>query len=321
MKLIVQIPCFNEEETLPETLGDLPESIPGIDAIETLIIDDGSTDATIQVAKNAGADHVVPLGRNRGLATAFSVGLTTALSLGADVIVNTDGDHQYKGTNIPKLIDPILAGKADMVVGDRKVDTIRHFSRAKKALQRWGSWVVRWISGTQVADATSGFRAFSREGALRLQVFSNYTYTLETIIQAGKKGLAVESVPIETNEKKRDSRLISSTADYVFRSAVTILRIFLLYEPLKIFTWISIVPLSLGSILFARYLYFFSVGEGEGHLQSFIAASILVLLAFQVFLLGLLAELIGRTRLLAEEAIYMLRRREVEESLSVSDKS
>lgn len=310
MKLIIQIPCYNEEETLPATLEDLPRSIAGVDQIETLIIDDGSTDRTIQVAEEHGVDHILRVGRNRGLANAFFTGLQGALALGADIIVNTDGDHQYQGRGVPDLLEPILAGRAEMVIGDRRVETIAHFSRAKKILQKVGSRVVSWISGTDVADATSGFRALTREAALRMQLFSSYTYTLETIIQAGKKGIAVQSVPIETNEKRRESRLIRSTGDYVMRSAVTILRIFLLYEPLKIFTWISLVPTLLGTALFVRYGYFFVIGEGAGHLQSFIIASILILLAFQVFLLGLLAELIGRTRLLAEESLYMLRKGE-----------
>lgn len=310
MKLIIQIPCFNEEQTLPETIGDLPDSIRGVDTIETLIIDDGSTDRTVDVARELGVDQIVKLPRNRGLAYAFAAGLQESLRLGADVIVNTDGDHQYKGEGIKDLVLPILEGEADLVIGDRRVETIAHFSWMKKRLQKVGSRIVRWISGTDVADATSGFRAFSREAALRLQVFSTYTYTLETIIQAGKKGLAVASVPVLTNERKRESRLIRSTADYVRRSAITILRIFLLYEPLRVFTWISLLPLIAALVLFVRYGFFVFQGEGAGHVQSFVIASISLLLSFQVFLLGLLAELIGRVRLLSEETLYMLRKKE-----------
>lgn len=310
MKLIIQIPCFNEEQTLPETIGDLPDSIRGVDTIETLIIDDGSTDRTVDVARELGVDQIVKLPRNRGLAYAFAAGLQESLRLGADVIVNTDGDHQYKGEGIKDLVLPILEGEADLVIGDRRVETIAHFSWMKKRLQKVGSRIVRWISGTDVADATSGFRAFSREAALRLQVFSTYTYTLETIIQAGKKGLAVASVPVLTNERKRESRLIRSTADYVRRSAITILRIFLLYEPLRVFTWISLLPLIAALVLFVRYGFFVLQGEGAGHVQSFVIASISLLLSFQVFLLGLLAELIGRVRLLSEETLYMLRKKE-----------
>jgi len=304
MKLIIQIPCFNEEQTLPRTLADLPQAIDGIDAIETLIIDDGSTDRTFEIAEQHGVDHIVRLPRNRGLAHAFSAGLEACLDRGADIIVNTDGDHQYQGAGIQLLVAPILDGRADMVVGDRRVDTIRHFSPVKKFLQKRGSAVVRWISDTSVIDTTSGFRAFSREAAQRLMIFSNYTYTLETIIQAGKKGLTVESVPVVTNELTRESRLIRSTSSYVLRSAATIMRIFLMYEPLRVFSYLSLLPLLAGLALFTRYAYFFAIGEGGGHVQSFIVASVLLLLAFQVFLLGLLAELIGRNRRILEETLY-----------------
>ncbi|MGA9533135.1 MAG: glycosyltransferase family 2 protein, partial [Anaerolineales bacterium] len=296
MRLIIQIPCFNEESTLPRTLSDLPASVDGVDEIQVLVIDDGSTDGTIQVAKDLGVDHILALQRNRGLANAFSEGLKRSLVLGADIIVNTDGDHQYRGEDIPRIVAPIVNRHADMVVGDRQVDTIPHFSMAKRRLQKLGSWIVRWSSGTEVVDATSGFRAISRECALRMTIFSSYTYTLETIIQAGKKGLRVISIPVTTNEKLRESRLIRSTGRYVARSAVTIMRIFLMYEPLKVFASLSLVPLGMGLILFARYLFYFWGGEGSGHVQSFVAASILVLLAFQVFLLGLLADLIARNR-------------------------
>jgi len=304
MKLIIQIPCFNEEQTLPRTLADLPQAIDGIDTIETLIIDDGSTDRTLEIAKQHGVDHIVRLPRNRGLAHAFSAGLEACLDRGADIIVNTDGDHQYQGAGIQLLVAPILDGRADMVVGDRRVEAIPHFSPIKKFLQKRGSAVVRWISDTSVIDTTSGFRAFSREAAQRLMIFSNYTYTLETIIQAGKKGLTVESVPVVTNELTRESRLIRSTASYVLRSAATIMRIFLMYEPLRVFSYLSLVPLLAGLALFARYAYFFAIGEGGGHVQSFIVASVLLLLAFQVFLLGLLADLIGRNRRILEESLY-----------------
>lgn len=308
MKLIIQVPCYNEEETLPSTLSDLPSSIPGIDTIEVLVVDDGSMDDTAHVAREHGADHVLSLPVNRGLANAFAEGLKQSLALGADFIVNTDGDHQYPGGEIPRIVAPVVEGTADMVIGDRQVDTIAHFSREKRMLQKAGSWVVRWISGTQVIDATSGFRAISRDCALRLTVFSSYTYTLETIIQAGKKGMHVISVPISTNEKLRESRLIRSTGRYVVRSAVTMMRIFLMYEPLKVFASLSLLPFGSGLALFARYLFYFWSGEGAGHVQSFVAASILVVLAFQVFLLGLLADLIARNRRLNEEATYLLRR-------------
>jgi len=308
MKLVIQIPCFNEAETLGRTVRDLPRELPGFTSVELLVIDDGSTDGTAKLARELGVDHVISLPRNRGLAAAFATGLSRALELGADVILNTDGDHQYRGDSIPALVEPILRGEADMVVGDRQVKRIAHFSGTKKLLQRLGSWAVRWVSGTEVIDATSGFRALSREAALRLTVFSTYTYTLDTIIQAGKKGLTVVSVPVETNDRLRESRLIRSIPRYVVRSAVTILRIFLMYEPLRVFTILSLVPGLLGGILLIRYLYFFSIGEGSGHIQSVVAGAALGILAFQVFLLGLLSDLIARNRRLIEDATLMLRR-------------
>ena len=308
MKLVIQIPCFNEAETLGRTVRDLPRELPGFTSVELLVIDDGSTDGTAELARGLGVEHVISLPRNRGLAAAFATGLNRALELGADVILNTDGDHQYRGDSIPALVEPILRGEADMVVGDRQVKRIAHFSGTKKLLQRLGSWAVRWVSGTEVIDATSGFRALSREAALRLTVFSTYTYTLDTIIQAGKKGLTVVSVPVETNDRLRESRLIRSIPRYVVRSAVTILRIFLMYEPLRVFTILSLVPGLLGGILLIRYLYFFSIGEGSGHIQSVVAGAALGILAFQVFLLGLLSDLIARNRRLIEDATLMLRR-------------
>ena len=308
MKLVIQIPCFNEAKTLGRTVEDLPRHLSGFNSVELLVIDDGSTDGTAELARGLGVEHVISLPRNRGLAAAFATGLNRALELGADVILNTDGDHQYRGASIPALVEPILRGEADMVIGDRQVRGIAHFSVTKKLLQRLGSWAVRWVSGTEVIDATSGFRALSREAALRLTVFSTYTYTLDTIIQAGKKGLTVVSVPVETNERLRESRLIRSIPRYVVRSAVTILRIFLMYEPLRVFTILSLIPGLLGGILLLRYLYFFSIGEGSGHIQSVVAGAALGLLAFQVFLLGLLSDLIARNRRLIEDATVMLRR-------------
>lgn len=301
MKLIIQIPCFNEEATLPETLADLPTAIPGIEVIETLVIDDGSTDRTASLARELGVNHVVRFPRNRGLAVAFAGGLNACLQAGADIIVNTDGDHQYQGSGIADLVGPIVRGEADMVVGDRQVDAIPHFSWLKKVLQKLGSRVVRWTSGTDVQDATSGFRALSRAAAAQLVVFSSYTYTLETIIQAGKRGLVVVSVPVGTNPKLRESRLISNIVSYVLRSSVTILRIFMMYEALRVFTLISLLPALAGIVLFVRYAYFFSVGQGGGHIQSVVVASVLLLLAFQILLLGLLADLIAKNRRLSEE--------------------
>jgi glycosyltransferase involved in cell wall biosynthesis len=307
MKLIIQIPCYNESETLPQTIDDLPKTVPGFDEIEYLVIDDGSTDRTAQIAESLGVHHVVRMPRNRGLAAAFEKGLQTAVQLGADVIVNTDGDNQYPGGYITDLVRPILDGEADMVIGDRQVETVPHFSRIKVFLQKLGSRIVRWSSGTDVPDATSGFRAFSRNAALRLVIFSNYTYTLETIIQAGKMGLSVTSIPIETNPKLRESRLIRSIPVYLVRSSVTILRIFLMYEALRTFLTLGSLPFAAGWILVFRFLYFFAIGEGRGHVQSLILAAILILVGFLIFLLGLLGDLIARNRRLSEEIVYRVR--------------
>ena len=312
MKLIIQIPCYNESETLPLTIGDLPKTVPGFDAIEYLVIDDGSTDGTAQIAESLGVHHVVRMPRNRGLAAAFEKGLQTAVQLGADVIVNTDGDNQYPGGFIPDLVRPILENEADLVIGDRQVETIPHFSRIKVFLQKLGSRVVRWSSGTDVPDATSGFRAFSREASLRLVIFSTYTYTLETIIQAGKMGLNVASIPIETNPKLRESRLIRSIPVYLARSSVTILRIFLMYEALRTFITLGSLPFIAGWIFVFRFLYFFTIGEGQGHIQSLILASILILVGFLIFLLGLLGDLIARNRRLMEEMVFRVRKMESE---------
>ena len=308
MKVVIQVPCFNEAENLGAVLEDLPRSIPGVDAIEILVIDDGSTDGTADVARAHGAPHVIRHARNRGLAAAFAHGLQASLESGADVIVNTDGDHQYRGEDIPRLVQPILNGQADMVVGDRQVKSIPHFSRVKKWLQKTGSLVVRWASRTSVPDATSGFRAFSREAALRLEIFSTYTYTLETLIQAGRKGMTVISVPVTTNPIRRRSRLVRSVPGYVARSAVTILRVFLMYEALRVFLILGAIPLLAGLLLLGRFVYFYLIGDGTGHVQSLIVAAILVVLGIQAFLLGLLGDLIAKNRHLSEETNYRLKR-------------
>lgn len=307
-KLVIQIPCFNEAATLPVTLADLPSAIDGIDLIETLIVDDGSTDETYEIAGKLNVDRIVRLPRNRGLANAFSVGLSHSLELEADIIVNTDADNQYQGDYIQSLIKPILRGEADIVIGNRQIDTIAHFSWSKKLLQKLGSWVVRWVSKTDIPDATSGFRAFSREAALRLSVFSDYTYTLETIIQAGNKGIVITSVPVMTNPATRESRLIQSTFRYILRSAITIMRIFLMYEALRIFLSLSVIPLIAGLFLLLRFGYFFLIGSGQGHIQSLIVASILMVLGFLTILLGLLADLIAKNRRLSEDIQFRLRK-------------
>ena len=254
MKLIIQIPCLNEEEQLPATLADLPRAVPGFDEVEWLIIDDGSTDRTVEVAREHGVDHIVRLTNNKGLAAAFQARLDAALKLGADVIVNTDADNQYSGHDIPKLVAPIVEGNADMVVGDREIDTIAHFSPLKKRLQRLGSWVVRQASDTDVPDTTSGFRAYNREAAIQMAVVSKYTYTLETIIQAGKKNLAIEPIPIKTNPVTRPSRLMRGTYDYIKKQGATIVRIYAMYEPLKVFTYIGTVCFLAGFLISLRFL-------------------------------------------------------------------
>ncbi len=310
MKLIVQIPCFNEEQTLPQTLADIPREIPGIDAVELLIIDDGSTDATVATARELGVEHIVRFPANRGLASAFKAGLDASVGLGADIIVNTDGDNQYCGHDIPALVRPILDGEADLVVGDRRTDTIEHFGLVKKKLQKLGSAVVRGFSHTTVADATSGFRAFSREAALRLNLVSEFTYTLETIIQAGHNRMAVQSVPIRTNAKTRPSRLFKGIGQYVRRSVGTILRIFMMYRPLAAFVWIGGLVFAGGFALGVRFLYYYFTVSGAGHVQSLVLAAALLMIGVQVMVMGLLADLIGANRKLVEDVLVRVKRLE-----------
>lgn len=316
MKLIIQIPCYNEEKTLPLTLRDLPRQIPGIDEIEVLVIDDGSTDGTVRVAQEHGVDHIVSLTNNKGLAESYMAGIDASLKLGADIIVNTDGDNQYHGEDIARLVQPILAGNADMVIGDRQVADSAHFSPLKKILQRLGSWVVRRFSDTDVPDATSGFRAYSREAALRLHVVSRFTYTVETIIQAGKKNLALGFVPVGTNEKLRESRLFSSIPVYLKRSIGTIFRIYTMYEPLKTFGTIGGVIFANGLLVSLRFLYFFFfVDRGAGHIQSLILSAVLMIVGFQVGLIGLVADLIASNRILIEDTLYRVKKVEMNASM------
>src|SRR3954465_10415591 len=312
MKLIIQIPCFNEQEQLPATLADLPREVPGIDEVEWLVIDDGSTDGTVEVARTHGVDHVVRLTNNKGLAAGFQAGLDACLKLGADVIVNTDADNQYYGGDIEKLVAPILAGEADMVIGDREVDQIEHFSPLKKRLQRLGSAVVRRASDTNVPDTTSGFRAYNREAALQVQVVSKFTYTLETIIQAGKMLVAVDHVPIRTNPKTRDSRLFPSMWAYVRRNAVSIFRIYAWFEPLRVFI-IAAAILGVGALaIWARFLTFYISGEGAGHVQSLILGAVLFIAAGQLAALGVVGDILAGSRVLQQRTLERVRRVELQ---------
>lgn len=311
MKLIIQIPCLNEEQALPVTLAALPKSLPGIDEIETLVIDDGSTDRTVDVARENGVHHIVRLTNRKGLAVAFISGLDACVKLGADIIVNTDADNQYDASYIEALIRPILDGQADIVVGDRQVEKVEHFSPMKKKLQKLGSWVVRQVSGTSVPDATSGFRAYSREAALRLNVISNFTYTLETIIQAGKHNMAITHIPVETNEKLRESRLFRSIPAYLKQSIGTIFRIYTMYEPMKVFSYAGGSLFFLGFLISLRYLYFYLTEGGAGHIQSLILSAVLMLLGFQMQILGVLADLIAGHRRLTEDTLYRVKKLEL----------
>ena len=312
MKLMIQIPCLNEEATLPRVLEQLPRDVEGFDSVEWLVIDDGSTDATVDAAREGGVDHIVRLTNNKGLAAAFQAGVDAGLKLGADVIVNTDADDQYPAGDIPKLVAPILAGRADMVVGAREVQRIEHFSPTKKLLQRLGSWVVRLASGTDVPDTTSGFRAYNREAALQLLVVSNFTYTLESLIQAGKMLVAVEHVPIATNPQLRESRLFDSTGSYVRRNALAIFRAYVLYEPLRVFT-IAACVFAVGALAaWSPFVIDFLVnGDSTGHVQSLILGAVLAVIAVQMFGLGIIGDALAGQRVTAQRTYEKVRRLEL----------
>lgn len=308
MKLIIQIPCFNEAKILPKTLAELPDQLAGFDSVEVLVVDDGSKDATAQVAREHGADHIVHLPRHFGLAQAFARGLDACLRLGADVIVNTDADNQYRAEDIQRLVEPILSGEAEMVIGDRGVTSVKHFPAHKRVLQALGSQVVSATAGLEIPDATSGFRAITREVALETMVLSNYSYTLETLIQAGARRVRVAFIPIETNPPERPSRLFTSIRNYLVNSIVTILRSFTMYRALRIFTVISALMLLAGVVIGVRFLYFYLQGLGSGMVQSLILAAVFLIVGFITFLIGLLADLVSFNRKILEEILYRLRK-------------
>lgn len=310
MKLIIQIPCYNEAETLEIALNDLPKKMEGIDEIEYLIINDGSSDNTVEVAKNWGVHHVVNFKQNKGLAKGFMAGIDGCLRNGADIIVNTDADNQYCAEDIATLIQPILEGKADMVIGARPIDQTEHFSYIKKKLQHFGSWVVRRASNTDIPDAPSGFRAYSREAAMRLNVVNDYTYTLETIVQAGREKIAVTSVPIRTNAELRPSRLFNSIWGYVKKSMLTILRAYMMYKPLKCFTYLAMAPIAIGLLIGFRFLYYMAMGQSGGHVQSLILACTLIIIGFLTFMIGLVADVIAANRKLLQDTQYHTRKTE-----------
>ena len=318
MKLIIQIPCFNEADQLPQTLADLPREVAGFDVVERLVIDDGSTDDTIAVARSHGVDHIVRLTNNKGLAAGFQAGLDACLKLGADVIVNTDADNQYYGPDIARLVVPILAGRADMVVGDREVTGIEHFSPLKKSLQRLGSWVVRQASSTSVPDTTSGFRAYNREAAIQMLVVSKFTYTLETIIQAGKQLVAIDHVPVRTNPKTRESRLFPSMGAYVRRNAVSIFRIYAQYEPLRVFWSLSALIGVVALAVWIRFVVSYIDGGGKGHVQSLILGAVLFIAAVVLFALGVIGDLLAAQRVMTQKTFERVRRIELELNVAPS---
>ncbi len=312
MKLIIQIPCYNEAETLEIALNDLPKKIDGIDEIEYLIIDDGCKDNTVEVAKNWGVHHVVSFTQNKGLAKGFMAGLDACLRNGADIIVNTDADNQYCADDIPKLIQPILEKRADIVIGERPIDDTEHFSWIKKKLQHFGSWVVRKASRTDIPDAPSGFRAFSREAAMRINVVNDYTYTLETIVQAGRNKIPITSVPVRTNPELRESRLFHNIWGYVKKSVLTILRALLMYKPLYCFTMVAMIPGVIGFLIGIRFMVYYFTGQGSGHTQSLMLACTLLIIGFITFVIGMLADVISANRKILEDVQYQIKRQEYE---------
>ncbi len=319
MKLIIQIPCLNEAETLPATLRDLPRQISGIDVIETLVIDDGSTDETARVAREAGVDHIVSFPRNRGLAAAFTAGIDACLKRGADYIVNTDADNQYAGADVTKLVAPLLSGDAEITIGDRNISSLQHLPAARRALHHLGSRVVRPVSNTTDPDTTSGCRAYTREAALRMTILSEFSYTLESLIQSGKRRMAIAHVPIGTNAKTRESRLFGSVASYIKKSAATIIRVYAMYEPLKVFSYIGGTVFGIGLLISLRFVYLYLGGLGQGNIQSLILSAVLMIVGFQVILLGLIADVISGNRKLIEDLLYRIRLMELDPHRAPAD--
>jgi glycosyltransferase involved in cell wall biosynthesis len=319
MKLIIQIPCYNEEKNLPATFLDLPKTIEGIERIETLIIDDGSEDHTVEIARRIGVDHILSFKNHKGLARAFSEGIDKSLELGADIIVNTDADNQYAGQDIPQLVQPILEGKADVAVGARRIEAIPHFSWFKKRLIRWGSALIRTLSRTKVEDAVSGFRAFSKEAALRISILSDYSYTIENLIQLGHQKLKIISVPIRTNPKSRESRLIKNIPHFVGQQAATILRVYATYQALKVFMTLGLIIILPGLLGFLRFLYLYGTGRGQGHVQSLIFSAAMFLGGLLILIFGVIADLIGNNRKQIEKALYRIKRMELENAERTKD--
>ena len=312
LKLVIQIPCYNEEKALPVTLKDLPSSIEGISEIRVLVIDDGSTDNTVETARQNGVTDIIKLKKRKGLAVVFAAGLDHALKMGADIVVNMDADNQYKGSDIERLVRPILEKRADVVIGNRRIEEIAHFSFIKKKLQRLGSRIVRYLSGLDIPDATTGFRAYSKDAILKLNVISEFTYTLETIIAAGNKGLVVENIEVSTNPELRKSRLFSSIPEYMVRSIATLIRVYTMYRPLKVFLLLGGFIFSIGFIIGLRFLYFYLTGSGAGHIQSLILFAVLTILGFQTMLWGMLSDLIAANRRLVENTLSKVKRIELE---------